>query len=63
MAYYNCYGGNCMVKESCKRFSVNPKEQRQTYFNTPPLDENGNCDFYHGENQTNILEQLKEIDE
>jgi hypothetical protein len=41
-----CYGEGCAQKESCYRYLATPDKYWQSYFTTPPVDENGNCDYY-----------------
>lgn len=44
-----CNGTNCPHKEKCYRFTAKPSEY-QTYFLDPPIEEDGKCDHYWGEN-------------
>ena len=55
-----CLGTDCPHKETCYRFTAKPSEYRQTYFMEAPIKE-GKCEYYWGENQINIWNQLKEI--
>jgi hypothetical protein len=41
-----CKGDNCDKKESCYRFTSKPSEFRQSYFTTPPMDDDGSCGYY-----------------
>jgi hypothetical protein len=42
-----CPGNDCPLKESCYRYTAIPNEYRQSYFITPPYDEEENkCDHY-----------------
>lgn len=54
-----CWGGDCPLKENCLRYTAKPSE-RQTYFATPPL-KDGKCDFFWGEVQESIMQQLEDI--
>lgn len=45
-----CEGTGCPHKEGCYRYTATPSEFMQSYFMTPPIDENGKCDHYWGEN-------------
>ena len=55
-----CLGTGCPHKETCYRFTAKPSEYRQAYFMEAPIKE-GKCEYYWGENQINIWNQLKEI--
>lgn len=55
-----CLGTDCPHKETCYRFTAKPSEYRQAYFMEAPIKE-GKCEYYWGENQINIWNQLKEI--
>lgn len=54
-----CLGTDCPHKESCYRYTANPCEY-QSYFTNSPI-KDGKCEYYWGENQINIWNQLKEI--
>jgi hypothetical protein len=54
-----CWGRECPVKEKCFRFTAKPSE-RQTYFANPPFID-GRCDFFWGETQESIMQQLEDI--
>ena len=54
-------GTICPHKEKCYRFTAPANEYRQTYFENPPIKEDGTCDLFWGKTQTDILTQLKEI--
>ena len=45
-----CTGGSCVFKAKCYRHTAKPNEFRQTYFSTPPVDEdfggNDNCTYF-----------------
>ena len=56
-----CSGEGCSHKEKCYRFTATPSEFRQSYFINPPIDENGKCDHYWGENAEAIWNQLNDI--
>ena len=56
-----CPGTDCPHREKCYRFTAPTNEYRQTYFETPPIKEDGTCDLFWGQAQTDILSQLKEI--
>jgi hypothetical protein len=46
-----CYGADCPMKESCKRFTAKPNEFAQSYFLDPPyhINDGGfSCDMYWG---------------
>lgn len=55
-----CSGNNCPHKEKCYRFTAKADEC-QAYFVTPPIDKDGKCDLYWGEQSESIWKQLKEI--
>ena len=40
-----CSGEGCKKKESCYRFTA-PSSDLQTMFVTPPLDKDGECEYY-----------------
>jgi hypothetical protein len=56
-----CEGVLCPHKENCYRFTATPSEFRQSYFLNVPIQENGKCDYYWGENAEAIWNQLNEI--
>jgi len=56
-----CDGTGCPRKESCYRFTANPSEYLQSYFETPPVKEDGNCDEYWGEVRQSIIDALQDI--
>jgi hypothetical protein len=56
-----CEGTNCPHKEKCHRFTAPQNEYYQAYFAKPPIKEDGTCDFFWGQTQTDIFSQLKEI--
>jgi hypothetical protein len=56
-----CEGTNCPHKEKCHRFTAPINEYAQAYFEKPPIKEDGTCDFFWGQAQTDIFSQLKEI--
>ena len=39
-----CPGTGCKVKETCYRYTATPG-MRQSYFITPPLNEDDTCDY------------------
>lgn len=45
-----CEGVFCPHKESCYRYTATPSEFMQSYFINTPIDEDGKCDYYWGEN-------------
>ncbi len=50
-----CMGTGCPLKEQCYRYTARPDEYRQSYFVTPPIDEEGRCDYYWSNgNRTNL---------
>ena len=55
-----CRGTGCPAKDSCYRFTATPSEFRQAYFSEPPI-KDGKCEYYWGDNQTDILNMLKSI--
>jgi len=55
-----CSGKDCPHKEGCYRFTATPNEFRQSYFFTPPIDENGKCDHYWGDNPETIWKTIPE---
>ena len=55
-----CRGTNCPAKESCYRYTAKPSEFRQSYFMEPPI-KDGKCDYYWGDTQHEIWNQLKDI--
>lgn len=58
-----CNGKDCPLKESCYRFTATPSEYRQSFFiNSPYSFFNKSCDMYWEENQEQILNQLKNIE-
>jgi len=38
-----CRGGECAVREFCYRYTAESSEFHQSYFLTPPLEEDGSC--------------------
>lgn len=56
-----CSGEGCPHKEKCYRFTAPADEYRQAYFTKPPIKDDGTCDMFWGQTQTDILSQLKEI--
>ena len=56
-----CEGTNCPHKEKCFRFTAPADEYQQAYFAEPPIKENGSCDMFWGQTQTDIFSQLKDI--
>ena len=54
-------GESCPHREKCYRFTAPANEYAQSYFAKPPIKEDGTCDFFWGQTQTDILSQLKEI--
>ena len=58
-----CYGADCPMKESCKRFTAKPSELWQSYFLDPPyhINEGGFlCDMYWGAQAEGIWNTLQE---
>jgi hypothetical protein len=55
-----CYGEECPHKENCYRFTAKADEY-QAYFVTSPIDKDGKCDLYWGEQSESIWKQLKNI--
>lgn len=55
-----CTGDGCPLKESCYRFTSIASEYRQSYFFTPPF-ENNTCEMYWGKQSESIYQQLKNI--
>lgn len=55
-----CSGEGCPLKESCHRFTAKPNEYRQSYFVDPPI-KDSKCEYYWGDTQESILNQLKDI--
>jgi len=53
-----CPGEGCPKKESCYRYLAEPDQWRQAYFTTPPVKEDGTCDYYWKHNTT-VMENLK----
>lgn len=41
-----CSGGNCNKREFCYRYTAMDSKYRQSYFTTPPINSNGDCDEY-----------------
>jgi len=41
-----CKGDNCKLKEKCYRFTATREEIWQSYFLKPPIDDEGNCEYY-----------------
>jgi hypothetical protein len=58
-----CYGADCPMKDSCKRFTAPADELHQSYFLDPPyhINEGGfSCDMYWGANAEGIWNMLQE---
>jgi hypothetical protein len=55
-----CKGGECPLKEKCRRFTSIADEHWQAYFIDVPY-HNYKCDMYWGENQDSIYNQLINI--
>lgn len=56
-----CEGTDCPHKEKCYRFTAEPSEFMQSYFETPPIKDDGKCDHYWGEQSETIWNELKDI--
>jgi hypothetical protein len=56
-----CRGDNCPHRVKCYRFIAPGSVDYQSYFVTPPIDEEGKCDHYWGEQAESIWNQLKDI--
>lgn len=65
-----CTGEKCPYKDTCKRHiwykeAVNMEDEMYSVFMTPPLEKKENnkqeCEFYWGDNQTSIMDYLKDI--
>lgn len=41
-----CTGENCCLKSECFRNTCIPNEHRQSYFDTPPITPDGNCNYF-----------------
>ena len=41
-----CDGGKCPKKDGCYRHTAKPCDWRQSYFEKPPWDEDGECIYY-----------------
>lgn len=54
-----CYGDECTVKDKCHRFTAKPSD-RQAYFVNPPM-KDGMCEYFWGETQESIMQQLEDI--
>lgn len=46
-----CHGTGCPVKEDCYRYTAKPNKYRQSYFTDPPVDEDGNCEYFWEDKQ------------
>lgn len=55
-----CKGGNCPLKEKCKRFTATANPDYQSYFVEVPF-KDGSCKMFWGDTQDSILQQLKNI--
>ena len=44
-----CSGKDCPHKDNCYRHTAQ-EGMLQTYFLNPPIDEDGKCDYYWGDN-------------
>jgi hypothetical protein len=55
-----CKGDGCPMKDTCYRFTA-PADEYQSYFETPPIKEDGNCDMYWGEVRQSIIDALQDI--
>jgi hypothetical protein len=58
-----CYGADCPMKDSCKRFTAPADELHQSYFLDPPyhINEGGfSCDMYWGAQAEGIWNMLQE---
>jgi hypothetical protein len=55
-----CKGTNCPHKESCYRYTAKADDY-QSWFTDSPIEENGKCDMYWGDNAELIRNQLEEI--
>lgn len=56
-----CYGGDCLHKEKCHRFTATADEYYQSYFLEPPIDKDNRCNYYWGEQSESIWKQLNDI--
>lgn len=41
-----CHGEGCPQKESCYRYLATPNEYWQSYFTNPPIEADGNCEYF-----------------
>jgi hypothetical protein len=55
-----CWGGECPHKDKCHRF-IAKADEYQAYFLTPPVDEEGKCNYYWGKQAESIWKQLNDI--
>jgi len=55
-----CTGDDCPLKENCYRFTAEASKYLQSYFFTPPF-ENNTCEMYWGKHSESIYNQLKNI--
>ena len=55
-----CKGVGCDLKKMCYRHTTKPSKYRQSYFMESPI-KDGNCDYFWGETQESIINQLKDI--
>lgn len=43
-----CSGENCPKKNECHRYTAVPGGYMQSYFVTPPVDDEGECEYFMG---------------
>lgn len=63
-----CHGLRCVVRDNCHRYTAKPDEIRQSYFVHTPMDEDGNCNHFWGnedfkEKQRELLTDIMQADE
>jgi hypothetical protein len=54
-----CVGTGCPLKEKCYRYIAKPSEYQYYFMEAPYKD--GKCDYYWGDNNNSIWEQLLDI--
>ena len=53
-----CTGLGCSLKDRCYRFTVEANELYQSYFETPPMLKSGECLYFWGDNNNNVLNDI-----
>jgi hypothetical protein len=56
-----CTGKDCLIKESCKRFTAEGNDYWQSWFTNPPfkiVEDKFTCEMYWGQNAQAVWNEL-----